>query len=133
MCLMTNMQRPYIAKEDITCYKVVYLVSSICENYPRFHSIYFNYNYVFNGNEVKTGDFPFKIQGWTVNNGFHSYSRIGYAESVCKMDNNPNKVIIKCVIPKGASYYVSTGEGEYCSNRIKIVGWKECGEKTWRE
>ena len=132
MCMITRMQRPLTAAQDIVCYKVVYDNTFASANWPMFRSLYFKYNYVFNGKEVRTTDFSYKLQGWVVNRGFHSYTDLGYATGVCRMGENPNRVLLECVIPKGASYYVSEGGKEYCSDRIKITGWKHYDEKNWR-
>lgn len=89
-----------------------------------------------------------------VNVGFHSFATLAQAKndcleydkdyikhflSNCYLPNPYTEVILKCEIPVGAKYWVENKENvdknlmEYCSNQIKVVGWKFKGEKNWRK
>lgn len=71
-----------------------------------------------------------------LNKGFHSYKNLKDAQD-CVVENTP-MVLLECEIPKGACYW----EGDdtcaceekkfYCSNALKITGWKFDDDKEWR-
>lgn len=128
MCLFTKMQAPLVATRDIVCYKYVkvkehcfkpFYYSNTGIEY-KYGKTYFEKNFKYNGPEWWSLSFcePRRI----VNEGFHSYSSFG---DICRRylaDYNefPEYQIIKCVIPKGGSYYISEDRQYYCSDKIKI-------------
>lgn len=93
----------HIAEADIATYKVV---NKISDN--KYESIFKKYVY----EKDKVNDGFIRITGWEltimVDEGFHSYKRLGDAKFdyyIRKMHNFPNAVIIKCIIPKGSTFY----------------------------
>lgn len=126
MCLDINkFSRAKIAKEDITCYKWVFvhvLSASKKEKIydyvtPFFYShikIGETYNSIL---EVRNKYNP--LYRTEIHSGLHSYAdfhtpmskKWGYS------------VIIKCIIPKGSKYYVGKFDGDkgYASDSLKYV------------
>lgn len=49
--------------------------------------------------------------------GLHSYTNLLAAES----NTNSGEVIVKCIIPKGARYYVDPVREHYVSNKLRTV------------
>ena len=137
-CSYTEEKPHYkIAKEDIPVYKVV-----------RKEEDYYRPWYIANGTRYQPGEeymvvmeapYPdpmdFK-KSYIMKYGFHSYdctktrleskdiSYYIFTRWDCLIDSyhkfGGKTVVIDCVIPKGARYYVNT-RGEYVSNRIKIL------------
>lgn len=118
MCLFTDDVCASIAKSNITCYKVVKMTA--CCFISKYRG--FTYNL---GEEYTENSFEETI-GITgiVRHGFHSYRTLKEAQDNCWL----SYVLLKCVIPKNARYYISKDKKEYCSNSIKIIAWKPCSK-----
>jgi hypothetical protein len=127
----------------------------------RFKSVLYNFEYEFGVlySLKETDNFilnnPVTDRELYVNVGFHSFATLAEARDDClnydkkfienylmdyrTLTNTYVEVLLKCEIPKGAKYWIGNksvyykGRMEYCSNRIKIVGWKFNGEKNWRK
>lgn len=151
MCLIVDRKKffvPCVALEDVECYKVL---EKSRDSNERFSSPFARYSYYFGvENESRL-----KVYGESVEDGFHSYVSVDDAfrmkdiltEYLFKLakalhpgiqpeekEYNLN-VVVKCVIPKGSSYYigeVNTGYEEeigengvlpegYASDRIRIM------------
>lgn len=128
MCLLTDWNHAEQALGNkITCYKTVSLNSDGRDAY--LTSLFYGFEYEL-GETYTEKDFPMRLTGWTVNTAFHAYMLEGTAiSSVCDKDR---EVMLECEIPEGSYYYISTGKGEICSNRIKVLRWKFAFEEEWR-
>ena len=126
MCLIAE-NKVHIAKEDIICYKMV-CKSAIGEEYTTIHYPFRYKNNIIYDNNMSHSEFiekyPFykglayiKVTKYM----FHSYADSKVARE--KIDYFPNAIIVMCIIPKGAYYYI--GEHElnlsYASSKIKII------------
>lgn len=138
MCLYTSQKKSLIAKKDITCYKVVYLheYEALFRSEFRFFEYRIGHTY-----RLRMG-----VRQWVPNDagylysGFHSFTTLKNALEY----GGKCMVLLKCVIPKGARYYVggfvqgfrddqyTGGVGtQYCSNQIRVVAWKPMWRGKW--
>ena len=122
MCLFINHLEPKIADKDIVCYKLVERtkIKGIYKSkYQEFEyvirQLYTNYF------DIKYIDMLIKrrYSRFAIEEGmFHSY--VNYLSAITVL---PNRVALKCIIPKGAYYF----EGyfgnypSYASSQIKIL------------
>lgn len=100
MCLTTNSPEQ-IAKEDITCYKVIYLKDN------KLLSFYYDFKYILN-KLYKTTFTHCQAEGFIyIKKAFHSYKLIISAlEFYSKVSIYiHNAVVVQCIIPKGAKFY----------------------------
>lgn len=101
MCLVTN-NPEQIAKEDITCYKVVFLEGN------KLLSFYYGFEYILN-NLYKT------VISYTrdliekdyicIERAFHSYTSLNHAMKFLQVRAIYDIAVVKCIIPKGAKFY----------------------------
>lgn len=129
MCLYTTQTKSLIAKKDITCYKVVHLH----ENETLFRSEFRFFEYKIG----RVYSLCTSVKQWVPNqygnmySGFHSFTTLRNALTY----GGKHMALLKCVIPKGARYYVGDfGNGsctQYCSNRIRVVAWKPMWRGKW--
>jgi hypothetical protein len=157
MCLNSKEKECKVAKEAITCYKVVMKVER--DNMPALVSTIYDFLYkIGESYEIGKGEsFPLKGHHYTakgrkneyftkLNHGFHSYKRLKDAKGNCNYDPRPldwrnflGEVILKCEIPAGARYWTGNTRwyddeyAEYCSDQIRVVAWKLRDEKNWRK
>jgi hypothetical protein len=129
MCFKSKDKTKYIAKEDIVCYKKVYIMpTSECMSYWTHFRYEFGKLYELKNTKACNVDYmyghdpdnislqniiPVQDTGhliW-IDKGFHSYN-------IHSIDgfNVPN---VKCIIPAGSEYYMNTSE--YVSNQIIIL------------
>lgn len=106
-------RNPLIAKKNIICYKSVSLNLTHGGELSIRSSIR-NYEYTLG----KLVEAEFDINRYHINAGLHSYKNIG-------------KCNVKCIIPKGATYYEN--DSEYCSDQIKIVALTALGKMSVRD
>ena len=101
MCLLTN-NPEHIAKEDITCYKVVFLEGN------KLLSFYYGFEYILNNlyttGILSTRDLIEKDYIY-IERAFHSYISLDSAMKFLQKHTFSNAVIVKCIIPKGAKFY----------------------------
>lgn len=103
MCLTTSQQTPDVAKEDITCYKVV-------EKEYRGKRWYtpFQYYYFLFGRVLKCKNFGERIDNAHIVGGFHSFVSSDDAYT-CGLGirnvGSKKQAIVECVIPEGTKYY----------------------------
>lgn len=137
MCFIkgTNEEMHIVAKEDITCYKV------IIHNDFGYESMYQHFSYELGR------DYGYELDGGllhrfddvyeTLNSGvFHSYITKDEPPVARELDAIRKKrmyglyessglaitaCLVECVIPKGSVYWKNTGYGEYASNKIRLV------------
>lgn len=95
-------QNVKIAKKDIVCYKKVIIFSDE-EGNLKLKSYIQRAPYTLG--KIKSSKFD--IRSTEIYRGLHSYRR------------NYNNANVKCIIPRGAAYYINNSE--YCSDKIKIV------------
>ena len=101
MCLVTK-NPEQTAKEDITCYKVVFLEGN------KLLSLYYGFEYILN-NLYTTGisythDLIEKDY-ICIERAFHSYTSLDHALRFLQEPALSDAVIVKCIIPKGAKFY----------------------------
>ena len=111
MCFYIHSKHPEpkTAKEDESCYKIGYLDSI----HNKFRSEIMKFSYQLN--KV----YSTKIDGYgdVIRRGFNSFK----TKKDALEDNTWGNDIVKCTIPKGATYYYNPDLQEYVSNKIKIL------------
>lgn len=116
MCLITN-NSEQIAKEDITCYKVVSLKDK------KLLSFYYDFEYILNNLYKTTITFIHcQAEGYIcIEEAFHSYKSLRRAMEIlyARLIYNDNNVVVKCIIPKGAKYYQNNQC--FASNQLIII------------
>lgn len=113
MCLYTKQKVPNIAKEDITCYKVIN---------PGMTSLYYTeFNWVLGKLYETEIECCSKWDFNEVSKSFHSYKTLqdlmhGYFKSLSPC------MMVKCTIPKGSEYYLGKQDemDGYASNKIIV-------------
>lgn len=127
MCLDTNQnQIPLIAEEDITVYKLLRNNGD-----GRLLSMYRYMHYQIGEeytSELKyfTNEYPVEDAIAYVEEGLHSYSSTAielvqfFAQN---SDYNGDIIVVECVVPKGAKYYVGTfgGYDSIASDRLRTI------------
>lgn len=128
MCLYTKNREPFLAKEDIVCYKVLIKTKIPCvyktpvtrTRFTKFPLIKKNFKAEGDRKVVKI---PLSVGIYfEISIGFiHTHKNV---ESIkCWINSmlvcGDNYVIFKCIIPKGTYYYEN--ETEYASERIEIL------------
>lgn len=128
MCLYADEEIARRSKNDIVCYKVVRHVR--CDNRYVLSSEYYGFKYNV-GKSYLCYDFSTEARPWrdncncVVEHGFHSYMTLDKALSHAEsMFNSSTVVIMKCIIPKGTLMFSSAAYREYCSERIKVIGYE---------
>ena len=101
------------AEKSIICYKTVTPMYD-GEDMNEYCSKYQWFDYKLN--KLYKGDLKISLPRNQIEMGFHSYTNSKIAKNHC----GSNEVVVECVIPKGAKYYVNTYHEEYVSNQIKI-------------
>lgn len=122
MCLISKQGKAYIAKEDIETYKL--LIRTVDDTYItpfRRKEVVLGERMVADGeNELPQYEDGFvRIGGGYI----HSYLKV-LDDGINLYDLSQWIVLVKCVIPKGAEYYVDAGLKEICSKEL-IIGEKE--------
>lgn len=117
MCLITNNTRKYIAEKDIVCYKIVNIRDTEIISYWYGFPYELNKKYTI---QVLRPIFM-KNDDIRIEEGFHSYRNLDIAKGYvyCSMLNLLPEIIVKCIVPKGSEYYISSDE--MVSNQIIIV------------
>lgn len=142
------MKKCLVADKPIRCYKIV---SKVGKTGDGFKSLLRRFKYNLGKTYELECFFPEKNKfcHLDVHEGFHSYAHAKHANEDCydvgREDvSDPNlftgEVMLLCEIPVGAKYWIGNdclGYGkdyaEYCSNALKVVGWKMKYEKNWRK
>lgn len=112
MCWTSRKLNEQIATKDITAYKVVIPYTRNCA------SLFWKFNYKYNklyttSFTIHTFDF-----GFYITKGFHSYKTASQAR---KLNRLCREHIVRCVIPKGAYYFINRDD-EIVSDKIIIIG-----------
>jgi hypothetical protein len=129
MCLYADEETARPAENDIVCYKVMRRVR--CDNRCVLRSEYYGFDYRV-GKSYLCHEFSeeadrsiARYDNYVVERGFHSYMKIDEALSHAKdAYYYDTLVIVKCMIPKGSLMFSAISDGEYCSERIKVIGWE---------
>jgi hypothetical protein len=114
MCFIVDEKNPYklIAEEDRVCYKV------LRNDIGKMVSPFKNFEYQLN--ELNILSEPLRITHAEFDNiiavGFHSYTKL--REAV--LNSHHESLIVKCIIPKGAEFFIDNYYEEYVSNQIII-------------
>lgn len=120
MCWLSYNNTPIIAKKDVVVYKFLKEKKNFFNIKKYYSPIYGNIKYKKN-KLYDLGDLPYKVTGSNDNYvyirsiGFHSFKDKQCVPSCDIL--YLNIVLTKCIIPKGATYYVNK-EGEVVSNQI---------------
>lgn len=99
MCLVT-MNPEQTAKEDITCYKVVFLKGN------KLLSFYRGFEYILNNLYTTVILYTHDLieeNYLCIENAFHSYISLKSAANFLHV--HADTAIVKCIIPKGAKFY----------------------------
>ena len=117
MCFVVhpNYPDPLIAEQDIVCYKVG---TASCDK-ESFFSEYQDYKYKLNELQpvVELSPDPFYGNRCLITAGYHSYHPDHVRLELCQLQRN-TYVVVKCIIPKGATYYYDPLFLEYVSTQI---------------
>lgn len=130
MCLdLTKSQcQVLIAEKDIVCYKFVNKVTD------RFFTPYRGSEIIIG--ETYTSELKLNFDNESVNNilynendivgtvekGLHSFKSFKSACKECQGKYNKRNRVVKCIIPKGSSYYVGVfGDISFASDKLKYV------------
>lgn len=120
-----------IATKDITCYKIFcssdviwnrnpikflgiivwdkYTIKELCSLYRDYTYIPYEINPKVNI-FITTGEY----WCWYIDKGYHSYKTLDRA----KVERDSYEVIVKCIIPKGSTYYINNLDEIVSSNII---------------
>jgi len=123
MCLISKNSKMEKAANDIVCYKVLYQ-GIMTKDY------YTPYLFCYVPNNIINGDKCFFAEGrrkiyrhlnkYRIEGGvIHTYKSMEEAETKRRPCGNFNRLIFKCIIPKGTYYF--EGETDYASKKIKFV------------
>ena len=132
MCLDINHLKPKIADKDIVCYKLVKrtkIKGIYKSNFQRFE--YVIRQLYTNNLDIRFADKVIKnlcpshppLSIYAVEEDmFHSYMTLSYSLQI-SIQLLYNGVILKCIIPKGAYYYIGMcgSNLSYASSQIKIL------------
>ena len=130
MCLFTHLGEARTANKDITCYKIVYPGDSQETASDVFRSLMMKFHYKLGMTyeepefNVTSEEPEFEVtdkSGRVVHKGFHSYRKLSEAAYWVTR----RQAILKCVIPAGSKYYYDPNKSYYCSNKLKIVAWRQ--------
>lgn len=143
MCLTTYDKRAKVAEKPIECYKVVLTsqgADAVC-----FTSEFFGFQYEIGKEYSLNGELPAEngdgddyFRVLYVSEGFHSYARPADADERClalyAVGIYGAMAVLRCEIPAGAMYWegYEGGYSGYCSDHIRVTGWKLYDEFLWR-
>lgn len=130
MCLVLSHLKPKIADKDIICYKFVdrTKIKGIYKSgFKKFEYIIRrlytnNISIEFSDRVIKPSKTHYK-RYYIEEDMFHSYMTLSYSLQKSIQLLYKNRVILKCIIPKGAYYYIGMcgSNLSYASSQIKIL------------
>lgn len=118
MCLITYWKKPKTAKEDIVCYK--FLLNIAHYLYSPFRLMQYNIglNEANKNTHIEISRRIFRPK-YSIYGGFlHCYTN--YSPITIRDFYMPG-VFYKCIIPKGAKYYISCNKKEICADKLTIL------------
>lgn len=126
MCLFTRLGEACTAEKDITCYKVVYPGDRWKLPANVFKSVVMDFQYkvgeTYDEPEFRsTSALDVNTCSRLVFKGFHSYRKLSEA-TLWAMKWT---IILKCVIPAGSRYFYDPDKTQYCSDKLRIVAWRQ--------
>lgn len=148
MCLYSRKREPFIAEEDIPCYKELFRTSRnvYVSPYQRMKYTIGGFNYPMDEpKEIKRDEYSYIMFGrivYVIDSGYlHCYADVKKNEKrIRNVKENQNSCntdhlyIFDCYIPKGSEYYISTDGCEICTNKLFVKPLeKEYRELTWFE
>lgn len=101
MCLIT-LNPEQTVKEDITCYKVVFLEGN------KLLSLYQCFEYILNNLYTTVISYTYDLiekNYICIERAFHSYTSLDRAMRFLQAHEIYGATIVKCIIPKGAKFY----------------------------
>ena len=123
MCLIITQLEPKIADEDIICYKLVRRtkIKGIYKSEILWFEYIIRQSYI---NNINIKFVNKLVQYWPISN--KSVIEVGMFHSYVypiPIKLAPHMVQLKCIIPKGAYYYIGCYNGftSYASSQIKIL------------
>ena len=126
MCLSLtkNQTTPIIAKDDVVCYK--HLLVKDGHYFTPYYKTEINFNKVFSSiiEMMNDGEAPYTHN---IEEGLHSFANIEDCEqdlfSCFGSDGIEFRVIAKCIIPKGSTYYSGSFyyHSAFASSEIKYL------------
>lgn len=147
MCLHAENNKATVAEKDLICFKVTHIVTEkrICRRerikggmlthyeyvsleYPEFTSLWYDFTYKY-GKTYECDKFKNRSLLYEITHGFHSWRDSCFNTAKMSCIGSNNEVILKCIIPKGTKYYYD--RSHYCSQKIRVIGWKRPGERKW--
>lgn len=103
------------AKEDITCYKVVFLEGN------KLLSLYQCFEYILNNLYTTVISYTHDLiekDYICIERAFHSYKSLTHTANFLHVHEIYSAAIVKCIIPKGAKFYQ---DGEYFASSQIII------------
>jgi hypothetical protein len=135
MCLTTKQTKPYIAEEDIICYKFGFI-----EKKNKFRSTTMNFSYKFKKlytlrknllkNKITIREFIkalvnniHKRKSEYIRENSYFDIHYGFHSLLCPiiLSLSSSTKMIECIIPKGSKYYIDYMNSEYVSNKIILI------------
>ena len=117
-----------VAERDIECYKTVVFRNGCLISLWR--------DFIYSREEKFPIQEKFE-EPWFVSgnidyayNGFHTFRCMARAKRDLEFTDDIRFLYMRCVIPKGARYYVGT-DRDYCSDSLIVTGWKTRNMKRW--
>jgi hypothetical protein len=130
MCLKLKDKEPRIlSKEElislfkktnnstITAYKILRITNKGYETPYQNYPIELNTHY-YNEGENKFTFFKDYSNMLELHQGLHAYTSFKKAKSRC---GPGNRVVVKCIIPKGSEYFINKNKHEICSDNLIIT------------
>lgn len=114
MCWKSEELDKKVAEHDLTVYKIV--LPCIRGTKSLFYKFWYLFNVTYRG----TLDIKLVGSEYCITEGFHSYNT---KSQVLFANQFYFKKIVKCILPKGAIYYVNS-RGEVVSNQIRIISYE---------
>lgn len=137
MCLYTTSKYPKVADEDIIVYKIVQYITGVDADDNPVDVPYYKapfQEFVYEMDTVLETKLAIPHFAWgaeySIGKGFHSFENESAAIKIMNdmkahrfFDANAVPMVLKCIIPKGASYYKGTfhQQSSYASNQFKLI------------
>lgn len=118
MCLTTYWRKPKTAKEDIVCYKLLLNISHYLYSPFRLMQYNIGLNEVNKGAYIKISKGIFRTKYLICGGFLHCYTN--YSPRIIRNFYIPI-VFYKCIIPKGANYYISCNKKEICVTQLFLM------------
>lgn len=124
MRLTTYWRKPKIAKKDIVCYKYFRVIDGVLFSTYRFVKYKRGLNEAQGDPYIDSFKKFFKRATCFVYEGFiHCYTNMTQPIANATIYNTYGykSVVYKCIIPKGAKYYISCDKKQICATQLILV------------